>query len=192
MTDLRESYRRACTDFATAVRTVGDDQWELPTPCADWDVRALVNHVVGEDRWTAPLLQGQTIEEVGDRFDGDLLGDDPAAAAGAAAAEALAAAGEPDVLERVVHLSYGDAPAAAYLQELFADHLVHRWDLAVAIGGDTKLDDDLVATCAAWCAERGEAWREAGVVGPRPPVPEGADAQTRMLADFGRASSWPA
>ena len=63
--------------MAVVRRGVGEDQWGAPTPCADWDVRELVNHVAGEDLWTAPLLEGSTIEEVGDRFDGDLLGDDP-------------------------------------------------------------------------------------------------------------------
>ena len=47
------------------------------TPCTEWDVRALVNHVLGEIRWAVPLFAGSTIAEVGDRFDGDLLGDDP-------------------------------------------------------------------------------------------------------------------
>ena len=44
----------------------------------DWDVRALVNHLVGEQLWAEPMLTGKTIEEVGDQYSGDLLGDDPA------------------------------------------------------------------------------------------------------------------
>ena len=91
--DVIDLHRRTVEVFLERVEAIGDDQWADPTPCADWDVRALVNHVVGEDRWTAPLLGGSTIAEVGDRFDGDLLGADPAGSANDAAAEAVAAVG---------------------------------------------------------------------------------------------------
>ncbi|HVM14469.1 MAG TPA: TIGR03086 family metal-binding protein [Egibacteraceae bacterium] len=186
--DIRDLHRRACEGFAATARAVRPDQWGLPTPCTEWDVRALVNHVVAEDRWTSPLVEGRTVTEIGDRFDGDLLGDDPAAACAAAAAEALDAVGQPGVLERIVHLSYGDVPAPDYVSELFADHLVHRWDLATAIGADARLDADLVAACATWFAERESAWRQAGVIGPRLVVSDDADAQTRLLAAFGRSA----
>ena len=63
------------------VQAIREDQWALPTPCTDWSVRDLVNHVVGEDAWTGPLVRGSTIEEVGDRFYGDLLGDESVAQA---------------------------------------------------------------------------------------------------------------
>ena len=66
---------------------VTEDQWEDPTPCADWSVRDLVNHVAGEDRWTVPLLEGQRIEQVGSRFEGDGLGTDPIGSASEAAKE---------------------------------------------------------------------------------------------------------
>ena len=73
--DQAELHRRAVEEFDARVRAVGDDQWELPTPCADWNVRQLVNHLVYENRWTVPLMEGSTIAEVGDRYEGDLLGD---------------------------------------------------------------------------------------------------------------------
>ena len=74
----------------SAVEGIGGN-WSAPTPCADWDVRQLVNHVVGEDRWTKPLVNGRTIAEVGGSLDGDLLGDQPVAAARSAADEAVEA-----------------------------------------------------------------------------------------------------
>jgi ketosteroid isomerase-like protein len=67
--------------------------WTMP--CTDWDVRALVNHVVAEERWTIPLMSGQTIEDVGSTLDGDLLGDNPADAATHAAHAAQLAVTEP-------------------------------------------------------------------------------------------------
>ena len=75
--DMRERYQRAVEAFGARVHAVGDDQWHLPTPCTEWDVHALVNHLVYEMRWSVPLFAGGTIAEVGDRFEGDLLGDDP-------------------------------------------------------------------------------------------------------------------
>jgi hypothetical protein len=54
-----------------------DDMWDRPTPFSQWSFRDLINHVTGEDRWTSPLMRGQTIAQVGDQFDGDLVGADP-------------------------------------------------------------------------------------------------------------------
>lgn len=189
--DIVDLHQRACEAFATLVRTVRDDQWDSPTPCAEWDVRALVNHVVGEDRWTVPLIAGQTITQVGDRFDGDLLGDDPIGACQQAAREATAAVRQPGALDRTVHLSFGEAPAQEYVWQLLADHLIHAWDLARAVRADERLDSDVVAACAAWFAEREEAYRSAGAIGPRPPAAAAADPQTALLAAFGRQASRP-
>ncbi|MEP7053632.1 MAG: TIGR03086 family metal-binding protein [Actinomycetota bacterium] len=184
--DVADLHRRAIEYFAGVASSVRDDQWSTQTPCADWDVRALVNHVVGEERWTPPLFAGQTIEQVGDQFDGDLLGADPRAAVADSARAAAAAASEPGAMESTVHLSFGDTPGSEYALQLFADHLVHGWDLATAIGADDTLDPELVAACAEWFSEREEMYRGGGAIGPRPTVPEDADAQTRLLAAFGR------
>ena len=56
-------------------------------------------------------------------------------------------------LERVVDLSSGPTPAREYVSQLFADHLIHAWDLARAVGADERLDPELVDACAAWFAE---------------------------------------
>jgi uncharacterized protein (TIGR03086 family) len=63
--------------FGEKVRAVPADRWEAATPCTDWSVRDLVNHVTGEHLWAPHLLDGATIAQVGDRYDGDLLGDSP-------------------------------------------------------------------------------------------------------------------
>lgn len=188
--DLVTAYRRSLAGFTRRVARVGPGQWSAPTPCVDWDVRTLTNHLVGEDRWAVPLLAGVTLAEVGDRFDGDLLGDDPAATAAEAAREAEAAVIAPGALDRTVHLSFGDAPASEYVYQLLADHLVHSWDLAVAIGADSRLDPDALGVCADWFASREEMYRAGGAIGARVPVPESAGAQDRLIAAFGRDPAW--
>jgi uncharacterized protein (TIGR03086 family) len=181
---IAELYKRASDEFGARVHTVAAEQWALPTPCAGWDTRDLVNHVVAEDLWAVPLLGGATVEEVGDRFDGDVLGDAPAEAWDRAVGGALGAI--PSDLARTVHVSFGEIPASEYLSQLVADHLVHAWDLARAIGGDEHLPDDLVHHCIGWFRDVEDSYRSAGVIGPAPPVAADADAQTRLLAMFGR------
>jgi uncharacterized protein (TIGR03086 family) len=151
-------------------------------------VRDLTNHVVGEDLWTAPLMRGGTIAEVGDRFDGDLLGSDPVKQALVAATEATQVVAETLPSHGTVHLSYGEEQMDEYVHQLAADHLVHAWDLAVATGGDPQLDPDLVAEVAAWFAEREDLYRQAGMIAERA-EPTG-DPQGDLLAAFGRDPGW--
>ncbi len=172
--------------FGARVRSVGDAQWDAPTPNSDWDVRALVNHLVNEARWAPPLFDGATMAEVGDRFDGDLLGDDPQAAWAEAAEGAVAAAAADGALERTVHLSFGDFPGEFYLSQLITDHVIHAWDLARAIGADESLDPELVGWVYDFLAPQVEGWREAGAFGPAAEAPADADLQTRLLALTGR------
>jgi uncharacterized protein (TIGR03086 family) len=188
--ELEELYRRSVDGFAERVRLVPEDRWSAPTPCTDWDVRALVNHVVGEQRWSVPLFAGATIEEVGDRFNGDLLGTDPVGSAWEAAAAAKDAMSAPGALDRTVHLSFGDTPASEYADQLLADHLVHAWDLAAATGSAPTLDADAVRHCAAWFTDREDLYRQAGAIGPRVEVPAGASGQDRLIASFGRDPGW--
>jgi uncharacterized protein (TIGR03086 family) len=181
-------HRRALEHWAARVAVVENDQWGNPTPCTQWSVRGLVNHVVAEELWTAPLLGGMTIQEDGSQFDGDVLGDDPAASARIAADEATA------IVDAVlpgggrVQLSYGEEDMGEYVRQLCADHLIHGWDLAAATGGDRSMDPELVAEVGAWFAEREAMYRSGGAVGPRQSGAE--DPQSELLAGFGRPSQW--
>ena len=188
--DLLATYRRSLLEFTDRVTQVSPDQWSAPTPCPDWDVRALINHIVVEDRWTVPLFAGATIAQVGDQFDGDQLGADPAGSARDAAAHADVAVSEPGALDRTVHLSFGDAPAREYVHQLLADHLVHGWDLAVAIGAEPRLDADVVHEAATWFANREQSYRAAGAIGPRVDVLADTSEQARLIAAFGRDPGW--
>lgn len=189
--NVPDLHRRACDEFGKRVDTVADDQWHLPTPCSDWDVRTLVNHIVAESLWTPPLMEGRTIKEVGDRFDGDVVGGDPRKAFHDAATPAIEAIRSDGAMSRTVHLSFGDTPAREYAMQLFADYLIHGWDLARATGGEERLDPELVAACSEWFESMEDAYRTGGAIGPRPDVPADADPQTELLAKFGRTSTAP-
>lgn len=184
--NIQNRFRRAIDEFDRRVQAVDDDQWQRPTPCTEWNVRDLVNHVVSEARWLPPILEGKTMEEVGDRLEGDLLGQDPKAAWQDAANEAAEAVNAPGALEGTVHLSYGESPAEHYLTELTADIAVHSWDLARAVGADERLDPDLVELAYAAFGPQVEEWRSAGVFAAAVDVPTGAGRQTQLLALLGR------
>ncbi len=184
MTDLVDLYRRAHKEFDAQVAAVQDDQWSAPTPCSAWDVRTLVNHIVNENRWTPPLMRG--VEEVGDRFDGDLLGDDPKAAWDEAFHEAQAAVQEEGALERTVHVSFGDIPAREYISQMVIEHVVHGWDLARAVETDERIDPDLVDYVYEAGKPFTEQFRPYGAFRDIVAVPEDADIQTKLLAMFGR------
>ena len=176
----------AVLHFGELVGQVREDQWGNQSPCAEWTVRDLVNHVAVEDLWAAELFPGATIEQVGSRFDGDQLGDSPLAVWQDASRTALAAAAAPDAMTRLVHLSFGDLPGSEYAMQLFADHLVHGWDLATGIGAEPGLGEQAVAACLDWFEANEAAYRSAGAIGPRPDVGPDADPTTRLLAAFGR------
>ncbi len=186
MADVIGLYRRAVDEFGARVRAVSKDQLSLPTPNAEWDVKALLNHVVNENQWVPPLLAGETIAEVGNRFDGDQVGDDPWSAWTDVAVAALAACHDDDVPLRVVHVSFGDITGEDYLAQITTDHVVHTWDLARATGGDEHLDPDLVDFALGYLAPQADMWREAGAFGPAVKVPVSIDRQTELLALTGR------
>jgi uncharacterized protein (TIGR03086 family) len=186
--DVDTTYHRTVEFFADRVNAVRAEQWGDPTPCTDWTVRDLTNHVTYESLWTVPLMSGATIEEVGDRYDGDVLGDDPIGSALTAARAAIASVATELPRGGTVHLSFGETPKEEYAMQLAADHLVHGWDLAVAIGADTRMDPHLVRAVADWFADREELYRGGGAIAARHALT--GDPQHDLLARFGRDPAW--
>lgn len=172
-------------------RAAADGSWAAATPCSEWTVRDLVNHLTGEQLWVPSLLAGRTVAEVGDRFDGDVLGDDPVAAWTAAAGAARAAFAGAGALDRTVHLSYGEQPAADYCAEMTVDAIVHAWDLAVGVGADRTMDPAALGFARARLAPYEDGLASSGVFAPPVPVPADADPQTRLLALTGRDAADP-
>lgn len=188
MADLAALFRRNIELFGERVANLGGDQWHLPTPCSEWDVRALVNHVTGEQLWAPHLVAGETIDQVGDRYDGDVLGEDPAAAWRAAAPPSVAAFEQPGALDRTVHLSYGDESCREYLTQMLTDAVVHGWDLATAAGQDQRIDPEAAELLLQHWQVREEMIRGIGIFGDAVAVDSSADTQARLLALLGRRS----
>ena len=186
MTDITELHAQALDATGRVVGGVEADRWHAATPCADWDARALVNHLVAGNLWAAELAAGGTIEGVGTRLDGDVLGDNPAAAYAESAALAAAVFRRPGALDAPCAVSYGPVPGSVYAGHRFLDVLVHGWDLAVATGQDYALDPQLMQECRQVIEPQVEAFRGAGALEPELAVPADASAQTRFLALLGR------
>src|SRR5262245_37284212 len=116
--ELLDAHGRAMDVFDRAVHEVGAGDWDSPTPCAEWTVRDLVTHLVSEQLWVPDLLAGKTVAEVGDAYDGDVLGADPRQAWTDSARASRAAWLEPGTLSRTVHLSFGDYDGAEYCWQM--------------------------------------------------------------------------
>jgi uncharacterized protein (TIGR03086 family) len=186
--DVNTVYHRSVEYFADRVNDVEQGQWADPTPCALWCVRDLANHVTAENLWTVPLMEGDTIQDVGDKFDGDVLADDPIGSALTAARTAISSVAEQLPTGGTVQLSFGETPMEEYAMQLAADNLVHGWDLAAATGGDTRMDPHLVHAITDWFDEREELYRGGGAITARRAL--SGDAQHDLLARFGRDGTW--
>lgn len=186
MADLAELHRRALNETRAVVSRIRDDQLGLPTPDSEWDVRALLNHVVSGNLWAAELAAGATIDGVGGRLDGDVLGPDPLDAYDRSAKAAAAAFEAAGAMDAPCAVSYGPVPGSVYAGHRFLDVLVHGWDLADATGQDARLEPALVAACAEVIEPQLGLLQGSGMFGEALPVSADADEQTKLLALLGR------
>jgi uncharacterized protein (TIGR03086 family) len=186
MSELQALFRRAVDGFGRHVHAVAAGQWHNATPCDDWDVRVLVNHVAVEQLWVPPLAAGSAVADVGTRLDGDQLGDDPVASWDAAVEASLRAFEAPGALDGTVALSSGERPMSEYCWEMTTDALIHSWDLARGIGADESLDPELSQLVYERTLPIAERLQESGMFKPPVPVPDDAPLQTKLLALFGR------
>ncbi len=176
-TDPVSLFERAASHAATLIEAVRPADRTLPTPCAEWDVQALIDHMSGG---TSYLLTA--------------AGEPPAENPTAVETYRQAVARCVELLRRPGALdarcaspvgfewSVGEAVAGTFM-----DQLVHSWDLAVATNQDAGLDPELAAACVEmFLPAMPELGRQAGLVGPAVPVPDEASAQARLLGAMGR------
>ena len=186
MANIAQLHRRALEETRSVVADIDRAQWADATPCHGWDVQALLNHLVSGNLWAAELGSGRTIEEVGDRLDGDVLGDDALAAYDTSAIAAAATFEAPGALDAPCAVSYGPVPGAVYAGHRFIDVLIHGWDLAAATGQDATLDPELVDAAYSLLQDQADMVRASGMFGEDILVPDEVGPQTRLLAFIGR------
>ncbi|NIH79607.1 TIGR03086 family metal-binding protein [Amycolatopsis viridis] len=183
MTSL-PSFDRAAAAVSRVVSAVQPDQWELPTACTSWNVRAVFEHLVHGNLRTAAWARGEPPPESPPPWD-----DAPEVFARSLSVlrEALA---DPGLPGRTVHVPFGDVPGAMLVPIRVNELLVHGWDIADATGQSTDLEPDLAEEAlSSWAARFGDAPRPpGGPFGPPVPAPAGASAADRLAAFLGRRS----
>ncbi len=190
-TNARTLLPRAAEIFRAHVHAVDDVRWCGPTPCRDWTVRNLVNHMTSEHLWAPELLSGRSVAEIGDAYAGDVLGEDPVAAWDAAI-DASLRAWSTTRDSATVNLSRGETPVTEYAEEMLLDLLVHGWDLGRGLGSDARLDPELVEHVLAYVEPRADDVAASGFFGsPSRLDPPDGDPQARLLVLLGRSPTWP-
>lgn len=188
--DAIEALQQARTEFETRLAAITDDQWSNATPCTEWDVRALVNHMMLGNRMTVQLLGGAETSDVIAGLDDDLIeGVDDVPAAFRAVADALHADFAADgALEGTVSHPMGEIPRTMFIGFRVCDYAVHAWDLARGIGADDQLDPDLVQWLWEDCQPMKDGLAATGMFGEGASSSVAGDAplQERYLDTFGR------
>lgn len=189
---LVDAHAEALAHTRTYVAGTPAAGWAAPTPCEGWDVRTLVGHVVEGNLWVAELTAGRTIDEVGDRLDGDHLGTTPLEGYDLSARAADAAWRRHGALTDPVAVSYGPVPGEVYLGHRFVDVLVHGWDLAAATSQDRTLPADLVEVARQVLEPQAELLAASGIFGEHQDALPGDGHQARLLRSLGRDPDWSA
>jgi uncharacterized protein (TIGR03086 family) len=184
--DLTALLDESIASTGKIVAGVRPDQLDDSTPCSEWDVRAVLNHVIGVATVFSHVGEGKPIDRPDpktDYFDGEAY----AAAYDSATAAMLAAWRKPGMLDATITLPFGDVPGSVGASINFIDVLVHGWDLARATGQDARLDPDLAQPALE--LSRGimnDQLRQSGAFGPEVPVAADAPAGDRLVAFLGR------
>jgi uncharacterized protein (TIGR03086 family) len=178
-----ERFDRAAAVATAIVDGIADDQFDLPSPCAEWTVRGVLNHMVTGNLMIDAIVAGRAHPD----RNVDRLGEDPSAVFVASLATTRVSLSEPGLFERVVTTPIGEAPGAFLVQMRVAELLVHGWDLARATGQSTDLDPELaVEVMAAWQARMGDRPRTMVPFEEPRSVPADATAADRLAGFLGR------
>jgi uncharacterized protein (TIGR03086 family) len=127
------AHQRAQDTFARVLVNVTSDQLSSPTPCPEWDVKALIDHVIAGNQRVVMRAGGHVAP----------LPEDLDAAHRASAMAAQQTFAGPQGLTRTYQLPIGEVPGTAFLELRSSDLLIHAWDLAIATGQPSDLDPEL-------------------------------------------------
>ena len=184
-TDVLPLHSRATTITRRVIDGIRPDQLTAPTPCPEWDVRALLNHIIGLHRIFVASAAGEPLPDSGT----DFVGDDPSTAFADSARQADAALRAPGALDRTYRMPWGEISGAMLGWVLFVDLVIHSWDLAKATGQPTSLDPELCATALPMVRAQMEQMaspRRPEWIGPEVPVPADAPICDRFAGFMGR------
>jgi uncharacterized protein (TIGR03086 family) len=183
---------KAVEAMAATVRTITPDQLTNQTPCAEYDVRALVNHLL----FWGPSLAAAGRKEIvpppaAAESDVDLTTDDWRSAL-LTMLDGMVEAWTPkeawEGATRIVGPT--ETPARVIGSMIVGELVVHGWDLASATRQELSLDGDLLAYLLDEVSAGAEQGRQMGVYGPEVPVPGDAPTLDRILGLTGRDPAW--
>ena len=163
---------------------IGPDQYELPTPCTEWNVRELVNHVIGSVHFMASAVAGDA-PPAGDPPD-FTASKQPAREFRAAADRSLAVWRANGALDGTVNLGPVELPASAALGLNQLDVLTHSWDVAEAIGVDRSMDPPVAESVLAASQMIISDEMRGDRFAPAVPIADDAPAHDRLAAFLGR------
>lgn len=196
--DIREFDRLALDVTGRVVAQVTQDQLGAPTPCAGWDLRALLVHMAGNNNGFADAAEGRPADPaVWAGISGIAkAGDDPVGEYLKSADRVRAAFAADGILERAMEVhGFGSFPAPDAIGMHFIDYLVHGWDVARAIGLDHPLDPQLCLAVLRmgerWPKGSPAIWGPGAPFGKPIPVPQDAPPDHRLLGFLGRSPAWP-
>ena len=187
--DPRPLFGKALDQTARQIAAVRPGELGHRTPCADYDVRALLGHVLSVLRKLVRVSVGEDAREVPDVIDG-IADDGWASAFAQARGEVERAWADDAMLDRTVTLPWATMPGRVALDAYTHELTAHSWDLAHATGRTADLDEDLAVRALAAFTEFAppEERSERGPFGPIVEAPEEADAYTRLAAFLGRST----
>lgn len=164
------------------------EQLDNPSPCEEWTVRDVLNHVTaGATMFTVCLRDGAISDEVlGELILGDNLGDNYKDSFRTAAADAMTAFSAPGAMDKIVKLPFGEMPAGVAVNIAIFDVATHTWDLAKGTGQSTQFDPEVLATAYELATAMIPDMRAGGLIGEAVPVAEDAPPVDRLAALAGR------
>lgn len=178
-TDPLTAWRRSAAPFTAEVEAVTD--WDAPSPCEGWSARNVLAHVIDTE------LEFLTRVGLAPEGASGPTTDAPAARWSDHLAVVDALLTDPAIAGRSHDGAFGPTTVGAVLTEFYGfDLVVHRWDLARSQGREVRFDAQELALLDASVDSWGEHAYAPGVFDSPLEVPEGADAQTRVLARMGR------
>jgi uncharacterized protein (TIGR03086 family) len=175
-------FDRAADVAGTAIAGVKPEQFDNPTPCSEWTVRQLINHIVGGTRQFMSMMTGGGPIDRGQ----DFLGADPSGAFRDSVAGLRALFAAEGALDTIVRTPFGESPAVALVEMRVNEMMTHGWDVAKATGQSTDLDPELAESCIQAFRAMRAAGRGKGMFADEQPAPKGATVADRLAALAGR------